>query len=226
MAADVKLHPAEEVLLDYGTGAADLPARVLMSAHLHHCERCRADVESVRAAGGRYLRQLEVSSSPNAGTTAVAPPAALWEKLRASIAAEPSPIEQRAGLAAAGLPLPPRAWVELGLRRPVEWQKLPFSPGVRIAGIGRDAATGATLVALKGPREATFPEHLHVRTEMGVVLEGGYDDHQGEYRQGDFFTNPAGTAHRAWTDLDEGCIAVLRLEAPNRFRGWRRWILG
>jgi putative transcriptional regulator len=222
MAADVKLHPAEEVLLDFGTGVADLPARVLMAAHLHHCRSCRTDVETVRAAGGRYLRRLGEDLS----AAEAQPSAALWAKLRASIAAEPSPVEQRAALDGAGLPLPSSAWVELGLRRPIEWQKLPFSPGVRIAGIGRDAATGATLVALKGPREATFPDHFHVRTEMGVVLEGGYDDHQGEYRQGDFFTNPAGTSHRAWTDLDEGCIAVLRLEAPNRFRGWRRWILG
>jgi putative transcriptional regulator len=214
------LHPAADLLLDYATGVADLPARVVLAAHLAGCESCRGEVDALRAPAADFLRSL-----PDA-RGAARPASALWERLRAAIESESPARAQEPDRAQLGLPLPVAAWAELGPRQPLAWQPLRFSPGVRWASVGSDPSTGSMLVAVQGPKSSSFPAHRHVGQELGVVLEGGYEDATGDYRLGDFFAYEPGTSHQPRTDLEEGCTSLLRLESPNRFLGWRRWVFG
>jgi anti-sigma factor ChrR (cupin superfamily) len=118
--------------------------------------------------------------------------------------------------------LPGAAWAELGPRRPLEWRSL-LARGIQWASVASDPSNGAALVAVRAARRSVLPAHEHTRVELGVILEGGYADHAGDYDLGDFFTYETGTSHRPRMDAQEGCIALIRLEAPNRFLGWRGW---
>lgn len=214
------LHPSPDLLLDYATGVADLTGRVVLAAHLGGCARCREEVEALRAPAGDFLRSLP--AAPSNGDAAGS--SRLWEKLKATIDSEQPARVREEGRANLGLPLPVAAWAELGSRKPLSWQPLRFSPGIRWAPVINDPSTGSMLVAVQGRTRSAFPAHRHVGPELGVILEGGYEDQTGDYRLGDFFAYQPGTSHRPWTDLEEGCTSLIRLESPNRFLGWRRWI--
>lgn len=207
-------HPSPDLLLDYATGGLDLPARVLLAAHIARCERCKVDLERLRAPGAGYLRSLDDSSGPSR---------VLWQRLQAAIVNEEPARARDGALKAFGIPLPGAAWAELGPRRPLEWRSL-LARGIQWASVGGDPDTGSALVAVKAAKRTVLPAHEHTRVELGVILEGGFADHVGDYDLGDFFTYEAGTAHRPRMDPTEGCIALIRLEAPNRFLGWRGWI--
>ncbi len=224
--AQPALHPSPDLLLDYATGVADLTGRVVLAAHLGGCAHCREEVEAFRAPAGDFLRSLPAApstpSTPSNGDAAGS--SRLWEKLKATIESEPPARAREEGRANLGLPLPVAAWAELGSRKPLSWQPLRFSPGIRWAPVLNDPSTGSMLVAVQGRTMSAFPAHRHVGPELGVILEGGYEDQTGDYRQGDFFAYEPGTSHRPWTELEEGCTSLIRLESPNRFLGWRRWI--
>jgi putative transcriptional regulator len=214
------LHPSPDLLLDYATGVADLTGRVVLAAHLGGCAPCREEVEALRAPAGDFLRSLP--AAPSHGDAATS--SRLWQKLQATIGSEQPASAREEGRASLGLPLPVAAWAELGSRKPLSWQPLRFSPGIRWAPVINDPSTGSMLVAVQGRTKSAFPAHRHVGPELGVILEGGYEDQTGDYRLGDFFAYEPGTSHRPWTDLEEGCTSLIRLESPNRFLGWRRWI--
>ncbi len=73
-------HPTEERLNDHVDGLLSAPAAAAVEAHLAACAACRAEVEGLRAllAGAAALPR------------AVAPPAELWEALRAATTARPA----------------------------------------------------------------------------------------------------------------------------------------
>ena len=73
-------HPTEERLNDHVDGLLPAPAAAAVEAHLAACAACRAEVEGLRdlLAGAAALPR------------AVAPPAELWDALRAATTARPA----------------------------------------------------------------------------------------------------------------------------------------
>jgi anti-sigma factor ChrR (cupin superfamily) len=57
------------------------------------------------------------------------------------------------------------------------------------------------------------------------VLAGGYEDQFGIFETGAFVSYAAGTEHRPFTEPDEECWLLFRLERPNRFLGWQGWLM-
>jgi putative transcriptional regulator len=208
-------HPAGELLLEYATGAADLPLRILISAHATWCGTCRADIERLRAPGAGYIRGLDDSIGPSR---------ALWRRLQAAIAQDAPARNHDAALRHLGIPLPSPAWAELGSRRALRWRSL-FVRGIQWAHVASDEGSGASLYAVRTGKARALPEHLHTSREFNLVLQGGYADARGDYDVGDFVSYEAGSRHRPAMDPAEGCVALIRLEVPNRFLGWRGWFL-
>jgi predicted ChrR family anti-sigma factor len=205
------MHPPEELLVAVVSGQADLPHRILVEGHLDACAACRATAAELSAPGGALLASL----------AAERPPDRLWERLRTRIAAlPPGPGPDDPLLA--GLPLPAGVRRELPPLPAIPWRRLP-ARGARLAVLLRDHFTGSALILGHMPARRFFPRHLHLGPEDALVLAGGYADPFGTFEAGAYASYAPGTEHRPFTEPDEECWLLLRLERPNRFLGWRGW---
>jgi len=204
------LHPSEELLLAVASGEADLPHRVLVEGHLETCAACRSTLGELSASRGALLSELRPEQ----------PPDAVWESIQARIAATPP---RPASSALAGIPLPEAVRRELpGLDR-IRWWRLPILRGARLATLLRDPFTGSVLILGHMPPRQFFPAHVHLGPEDILVLTGGYADQFGTFEAGAFASYAPGSQHHPFTDPDEECWILTRLETPNLFLGWRGW---
>ena len=212
------MHPAEELLVAVASGQSDLPYRVMVEGHLDHCPACRATVAEISAPGGALL----------SGLPAVRPPDVLWERLQARVGALPQE-GPAVSPALAGLPLPEGARRELSERpgmsekTALHWRRMPAHPA-RYAVLLRDRLTGSALILGHMPPERGYPAHVHVGPEDILVLTGGFEDHFGTFETGAWASYAPGTRHRPWTEPDEECWTLTRLERPNLYLGWRGWL--
>jgi putative transcriptional regulator len=204
------MHPSEEILLAVASGQADFPYRVLVEGHLDNCAACRAAMGEISAPGGALLASLPAER----------PPDHLWERLRTQIAA---PALAPEAPLLAGLPLPEGARRELPALGKIRWLPLP-ARGARMARLLRDPFTGSALFVGHMPPKRFVPEHIHQGPEDLLVLAGGYEDQYGTWEAGAFASYAPGTRHRPFTEPDEECWILFRLERPNLFTGWRGWL--
>ncbi|NUN50904.1 MAG: cupin domain-containing protein [Candidatus Brocadiae bacterium] len=86
-----------------------------------------------------------------------------------------------------------------------EWKTTRY-PGISIRFLRTDKLTGDATVLIRMDAGCGYPQHRHVRDEEILVLAGGYHDHRGTWRTGDYVLNPAGSVHHP-VALDGGpCI--------------------
>ena len=206
------MHPPEELLLAVASGAVDLPHRVLVEGHLDTCSACRATLAELSAPGGTLLASLAPER----------PADRLWESLRSRIAAlPPGPGPDDPLLA--GIPLPQGARRELPTIPRLNWRN-PLARGARLALLARDRFTGSQLLVGHMPPRRAVPRHLHLGPEDVLVLAGGYEDQYDTFEAGAYGTYAPGTEHRPFTEPDEECWILFRLEKPNLLLGWRGWL--
>ncbi len=109
--------------------------------------------------------------------------------------------------------LPPESqwrWIRHGLN------------GGKLAVIQRDPVTGASLnlACLPGGRQT--PVHNHLGLECALILCGALQDGPAHLRAGDWIAHDPGTLHGPSADPGEECWALISLEKPVQFTGWRR----
>ncbi|MEO8243474.1 MAG: cupin domain-containing protein [bacterium] len=69
--------------------------------------------------------------------------------------------------------------------------------------------TGEPAVALlRYAPGAGVPAHRHNGLETILVLDGVQSDERGDYPAGTLMLNPAGSAHRVWSDM--GCVVLIQ----------------
>lgn len=205
------MHPPEEVLLAFASGQADLPRRVMVEGHLDTCAVCRRTVGELNSSGGALV----------AGLREEAPPAWIWERLRVRIESTPQGAPPNPHLR--GLPLPQGAVRELPDLGALRW-RWALARGARYALLARDRFAGSVLLLACMPPGRFYPQHIHEGPEDVLVLVGGYEDQRGHYEAGEYACYEPGSGHRPLTAPDEECWVLTRLEAPNRFLGWRGWL--
>jgi anti-sigma factor ChrR (cupin superfamily) len=108
--------------------------------------------------------------------------------------------------------LPPEAqwrWIRRGLG------------GGRVAVVHRDAATGASLNLACLPGGRSTPVHTHQGLECALILCGALQDGPAHLRPGDWISHDSGHLHGPTADPGGECWALISLERPIRFTGWR-----
>jgi|GEM_PF-424081 len=93
--------------------------------------------------------------------------------------------------------------------------------GGRVAVVQRDAATGASLNLACLPGGRSTPVHSHDGLECALVLSGALQDGPAHLRAGDWIAHNRGHLHGPTADPGDDCWALVALEQPIRFTGWR-----
>ena len=91
----------------------------------------------------------------------------------------------------------------------MDWQASP-SPTVwrkRLDLVGPLEASRVTSV-VRYDADSKFPEHPHPDGEEIFVLEGGFRDEHGSYRQGSWVRYPPGSGHAPC--IEQGCLLYVK----------------
>lgn len=93
--------------------------------------------------------------------------------------------------------------------------------GLELAVVRQDRRTGASLLLARLPGAGKTPMHGHTGRERTLILCGALQDGPAHLRPGDWISHDAGTQHHPTADRGGECWALITLEAPVRFQGWR-----
>jgi putative transcriptional regulator len=138
------------------------------------------------------------------------------ERLDSDIAPEP---QREADRAVGGVPRPLRKLIPGGMAA-LRWSRVTPSLQSVILRAG-DVRHQVSLIRMRAG--GRIPEHGHGGSELTVVLQGGFSDHTGSYRVGDFVALGAEHVHRPIAHQNEDCICLAAQDAPLQFTGfWSR----
>ncbi len=96
--------------------------------------------------------------------------------------------------------------------------------GGRVAVVQEDAATGASLNLACLPGGRSTPVHQHQGLECALILCGALQDGPAHLHPGDWIAHDPGTVHGPTADPGADCWALVALERPVQFTGWRGWV--
>jgi len=103
--------------------------------------------------------------------------------------------------------------------RYVDIASLPWTPtkypGVDIKVLMEDKASGLLTALFRWQPGSKLPLHEHVEIEQTYVLEGSFEDDEGEATAGNFVWRPAGSRHEARSP--NGALVLAFFLRPNRF---------
>jgi len=88
--------------------------------------------------------------------------------------------------------------------------------------IQQDVATGASLSLACLPGGRSTPVHNHLGLECIQILCGALQDGPAHLRVGDWIAHQPGHLHGPKADSGGECWALISLERPVQFEGWRR----
>lgn len=96
-----------------------------------------------------------------------------------------------------------------------------FLGGGRVALVQKNHTTGAALHLACLPGGRHTPVHNHQGLECALVLTGALQDGPAHLRAGDWITHHSGHVHGPTADPGGECWALVALERPVQFVGWR-----
>lgn len=196
-------HVADDLLLDYASGALAEGWSLAVATHLSLCPQCRARLGTAEAAGGQLMETVRLE-----------PAADSWVAVRARLGAP----ENLAATppASAVLPKPLRDYIGGDLEA-IRWKAI----GTAGAQARLRTADGRTQVRLlKIPAGQPVPEHSHRGRELTVVLAGAFRDGDMVFARGDMEDADEETQHIPTATPEADCICLAVTDAPLRFTSW------
>lgn len=196
----IQHHPSEALLMDYAAGALSGDRAMILSTHLAACPACREAVRFGEAVGGALLNEIQPTSM---GAGAL----------------------ERA-LAALDAPPPPSRGPDLRRPRP-DWITVPddvieaaarrkrwAAPGVWVAPISHDRASGRRAYLLRVGAGMAVPHHTHRGEELTIILKGAFKDRGHIYRPGDFAEVDDSVEHQPKVTREGECVCLVCADAP------------
>jgi anti-sigma factor ChrR (cupin superfamily) len=98
----------------------------------------------------------------------------------------------------------------------MSWTPTKF-PGIDIKVLLEDKSTGLLTALFRWAPGAVLPDHEHTRIEQTFVLEGAFEDDEGEVTAGNYVSRPAGSRHVARSP--KGAVMLAFFLQPNVFFG-------
>jgi putative transcriptional regulator len=185
-------HPSDEQLLDLARGVLPPGPALVIGAHVGACAACAATVRLAESLGGALLAELPPAEMS---------PGALQRTLE-RLDDPPPPSAPRAAH--------PPDWIRvpgevLAAARRKRWA----APGVWVAGVAHDRATGARSYLLGVGPNVALPLHSHRGSELICVLKGAYQDRGAMHGPGDFAHNDESVEHRPKATGDGECVCLI-----------------
>ena len=197
-------HPASALLLDYAARTANAEHTRVLAAHVMSCPACQAEVALAERIGGEVLEAL--TPAPMAADALDRALAALDRQAAAS-PAEDRPVPQDPILEG-WIAVPPEV-AQAAVRRR-RWA----APGVWVAPISHDRASGRRSYLLRVGPGMVVPHHGHRGDELTVILKGGFRDGESGFDAGDFALVGEAVEHHPQATAESECICLIAADAP------------
>jgi putative transcriptional regulator len=188
-------HPSDELILDFARGALEEGRALVLASHMAVCPQCRASARIAEAVGGAVIDEIEPAE--------LAPDA--LAKALAQIDRPPTPPPAAPALAAPDDWIRVPADVLIAAERHKRWA----APGVWVAQVTRNEATGARSYLLGVAANMAVPLHSHRGLELVCVVKGAYKDRGRIYGLGDFAENDEAVEHQPKVTRDGECVCLI-----------------
>lgn len=201
MTNKLNYHPDHAMLVEFAAGTLDTAASICVSAHLHFCGECRAELLSLNEVGAQLM--AEATPEPVDDSVLDSVMAAI-DGLKPSKA---SKIEQ---------PISPSFPFSVSKlisdsAATLTWKRLTASVDIARFKTGQRAYEVALHKISAGGKT---PKHDHNGLEFTVVLKGSFSDERAVYREGDFLLRQPGDVHQPMGAQNGECICLSALAAP------------
>ncbi|MFN7953481.1 MAG: zf-HC2 domain-containing protein [bacterium] len=200
-------HPPAERLLAFAEGRASRTERIVLEAHLFHCDACTSAVTAARPPLDEPWREARGSAAPRDQPL----PAfdRLWSRIESRRAVRWPP---------EAAVLPPNVLAELEPAERWSWTNL-WPSRTRFTVLVREPAAGTELYLTYYGKNSAFPLHYHLEREDNVILAGGYkrgmappvELAEDQVLTGDWIEGEPGTRHSPWTDVEEECWCLSQV---------------
>jgi putative transcriptional regulator len=197
----IKHHPDAHMLVEFSAGTLDMATSICVSAHLHFCESCRAELARLDEIGSHLLENSEPAEVDDQ----------LFDQVMLKIdRAESEPVKTEIDKTMQDFPSHIKKLVKMAKDAPI-WKRLSSSMDVAKLFTGQNKFEVALHRICAG---GTAPKHDHKGTEYTVVLKGSFSDEHSIYTEGDFLVRNPGDIHQPMGAKNGECICLSALEAP------------
>ena len=192
-------HPDQNMLIEFSAGTLATAPSICVSAHLHFCTSCRAQLLRLDQVGSQIMSQakpVEVSEDAFAQ---------VMEKIDSgdNAASKEAKFD-------GDMPFSVNKLIGTSLINK-NWRRLSSSVDVARFKTGQEDFEVALHKICAGGKT---PKHGHEGLEYTVVLKGSFSDENAVYREGDFLLRQPGDVHQPMGAQNGECICLSALSAP------------
>ena len=200
MSHNLSHHPDHAMLVEFSAGTLSTAESICVSAHLHFCEQCRAELQRLDQVGSQLLTEAEPAEVDED----------LFDTVMAKIdsgEADPEPVAVEK---VQGFPHSVSKLIKNPQHTPI-WKRLSASVDIARFKTGQSDFEVALHRICAGGKT---PKHDHSCVEYTVVLKGSFSDEQSIYKEGDFLVRQPGDVHQPMGAQNGECICLSALKAP------------
>ena len=199
-------HPDHAMLVEFAAGTLSPALSICVSAHLHFCEKCRAELLSLNQIGSHLMTQAEPAEVDDRLLDTV------LEKIdqTEAVTAKAVPAKSTGHQAIDGFPFSVNQLLNNPQHKPF-WKRLSGSVDIARFKTGQTDFEVALHRICAGGKT---PKHDHHGLEYTVVLKGSFSDEKAVYKEGDFLVREPGDVHQPMGAQNGECICLSALAAP------------
>lgn len=201
MTTKLNYHPDHAMLVEFAAGTLDTATSICVSAHLHFCEQCRAELLSLNEVGAQLMAE---------GTPEPVDDSVLDSVMAAIDQDQPAKVPKAEQPISSNFPFPVSKLISDSATT-LTWKRLTASVDIARLKTGQKDYEVALHKICAGGKT---PKHDHNGLEYTVVLKGSFSDERAVYREGDFLLRQPGDVHQPMGAQNGECICLSALAAP------------